>query len=347
MAYFTAPRLARAARTLVSGHFAVKPGESVLVTADTKTEPAVLEALGNAVVEAGGKLHLAIAPQLPFQGALSDPFVPDSLKAAAVASDVWLDFCFPYHAGSGAHDAAMAGKRCRYGLIAIPKAESFERLYGNVDFPAMMDFNVALAEYFQEATGETVRFTCPAGTDLSFTLDKLKTPRLKVCDKPGMHTVPGTQSVYPVKETVKGTIVIRALFDEYYRLLREPIVIEADGKIQGFTGGGREDRPSFDRALRRASADGDYGFFIHFTLGFHPGTTLSGDCFIEDIRLPGSNAIGMGLPWWEPGGGENHPDGIVLDQSFWVGDRQIAQDGHFCGPQHLQALHDAMSRRLD
>ncbi len=49
--------------------------------------------------------------------------------------------------------------------------------------------------------------------------------------------------------------------------------------------------------------------------------------FIEDIRVPGSNAIGMGLPWWEPGGGENHPDGIVLDQSLWVGDVQLVKDG--------------------
>lgn len=347
MSLFAAPRLTRAAHALVCQHFAVKPGESVLVTADTHTEHRLLDAVAGAVTAAGAKLHLAVSPQLPFQGALSDPFVPDSLKAAAVASDVWLDFCFPYHAGSGAHAAAMEAKRCRYALIATPYADSFERLYGCVDFEAMMAFNVALAEFFAEAAGETARFTCPAGTDVSFTLDKLKTVRQRVCDQPGMHTVPGTQSAYPVKESVKGTIVIQALFDEYHRALRKPISIEVDGKIRSFAGGGTEDRPSFDRALRRASGTGDYGYFIHFTLGFHPGTMLSGRCFIEDIRLPGSNAIGMGLPWWEPGGGENHPDGIVLDQSFWVGEVQLAEDGAFVGPDRLKKLHDAMSRKLD
>src|SRR5690606_13952548 len=107
----------------------------------------------------------------------------------------------------------------------------------------------------------------------------------------------------------------QALFDEYYRTLRQPIVIEAEGTIQRFSGGGAEDRLSFDRALRRASGRGGYGNFVHFTLGFHPAAMLTGRQFIEDIRLPGSNAIGMGLPWWESGGGENHPDGIVLDQS--------------------------------
>ena len=42
-----------------------------------------------------------------------------ALAAAVVASDVWLDFCFPYHAGSRIHDAAMQAHRCRYGLLAL------------------------------------------------------------------------------------------------------------------------------------------------------------------------------------------------------------------------------------
>jgi hypothetical protein len=65
------------------------------------------------------------------------------------------------------------------------------------------------------------------------------------------------------------------------------------------------------------------------------------------IPVPGSNAIGMGLPWWEPGGGENHPDGIVFDQSLWIDGELISERGRFSGPPHLRLLHDAMKRRLD
>lgn len=344
---FTSKRLLRAAENLVSRHFAVGNGESVLLTVDTATEPVLIQAVTDAVIKAGGKPLVAVAPQLPYQGGLSDPYVSDSLKAAVIACDVWFDFCFPYHAGSGAHAAAMEANRCRYALLALAEAESFERLYGCVDFPAMMDFNVALAEFFAEAAGQKARFTCPKGTDVTLTLDKMKVIRQRVCQNPGMHTVPGTQSFYPVMESVKGKIVIQALFDEYYRSLREPITIEVDGKIRNFTGGATEDRPSFGRALRRASGDGGLGFFVHFTLGFHPGTKLTQRQFIEDIRIPGSNAIGMGLPWWEPGGGENHPDGIVLDQSLWVGDIQLVRDGDFVGPGRLATLYAAMSRQLD
>jgi hypothetical protein len=343
----TSPRLLRAADNLVKESFAVTPGESVLITADYRTETRLLDAVAGSVSRAGARPLIAVAPSLPYQGGLSDPYVGDSLKAAMVASDVWFDFCFPYHAGSGGHAAAMAGKRCRYGLIALSSAESFERLYGCVDYAAMVEFNVALAEYVGEAAGKTARFTCPRGTDVRLILDKMKLARKRVSNEPGMHTVPGTQSFYPIMESVEGRIAIQALFDEYYRPLREPIVIEAAGRIKDFHGGGADDRLSFERALRRAGGRDGYGNFVHFTLGFHPGAMLTGRQFIEDIRVPGSNAIGMGLPWWEPGGGENHPDGIVLEQSLWIGEVQLVERGTFVGPEPLKRLHDAMSRRLD
>jgi 2,5-dihydroxypyridine 5,6-dioxygenase len=347
MPSMTSPRLLRAADNLVKESFAVRSGESVLITADDRTDIHLLDAVAGSVSRAGARPLITIAPTLPYQGGLSDPYVSDPLKAAAIACDVWFDFCFPYHAGSAAHAASMAAKRCRYCLLAVSSATSFERLYGCVDYPAMLEFNIALAEHLGQAAGETVRFTCPRGTDLRLKLDKMKLARQRVCSEPGMHTVPGTQSFYPVMESVEGRIVIQALFDEYYRSLREPIVIEAAGGIRNFEGGGPEDRLSFERALRRASGSNTYGNFVHFTLGFHPAAMWTEDQFIEDIRVPGSNAIGMGLPWWEPGGGENHPDGIVLDQSLWIGDTQMVDGGTFVGPEPLKRLHAAMSRRLD
>lgn len=347
MPILTSPRLARAADCLIRDQFAVASGESVLITADAATEGPLLDAVANAVARVGAKPLIAVAPVLPFQGGLSDPYVGDSLGAAAVASDVWLDFCFPYHAGSGIHSAAMGAKRCRYGLLAMSSATSFERLYGGVDFAALLDFNIAFMELLSAAAGQTVRFTCPAGTDVRFELDQVKLKRARVCDKPGMDTVPGAQSLYPVKNSVRGRIVIQGLFDEHYRTLRKPITITAEGTITGFTGAGVEDRQSFERALHRASGKDGLGTFVHFTYGFHPAARLTGDQFIEDIRLPGSNAIGMGLPWWELGGGENHPDGLVLDQSLWIGDLPVVEQGRFVGPSELRTLYDRMSRRLD
>ena len=48
----------------------------------------------------------------------------------------------------------MAAKRTRYCLLSMSSAESFEHLYGCVDYAAMLEFNIALAEYFGQAAGE-------------------------------------------------------------------------------------------------------------------------------------------------------------------------------------------------
>lgn len=363
MPMLTPPRLVRAAETLVRDSFGVAAGESVLISADTLTEHRLLDAMANAVAAADARPLIALAPPLPYQGKLSDPYVSDSLRAAVAACDVWFDLCFPYHAGSGAHAAAMAAGRCRYALLSMSSAESFERLYGCVDFPALTAFNVALAEFFGAAAEQTARFTCPLGSDVTLVLDPPKLARSARCTTPGTHTVPGAQSFYPAAGSVRGRIVIQALFDEYFRPLASPITIEADGDITGFTGGGAADRASFGRALRRANGleaggqeagsqeaghqTGGLGRFIHFTYGFHPAAMRTGRQFIEDIRLPGSNAIGMGLPWWEPGGGENHPDGIVFEQSLWIDGAAVVREGEFVGPEPLRRLYHAMARRLD
>jgi len=333
-------RLEAASRVLVEEHFAIARGESVLITVDSMTDPAVTASLGNAVMRAGGRLLTAVIPQLPFQGGLADPFLPDPLAAAAAASDVWLDFCFPYIAGSHLHDAALKAGRVRYGLLNMPAADSFARIYGQVDFGALMDFQMGLVDYLDGCAGQEAHATCPLGTDIRFTLDTVKLKRERVARSPGMHTTPGAQNLYPVDGSVRGHVVLQALFDEQYRILRKPITVVSDGAIQGLDGGSAEDMPRLERALRRAASGKSLGRMVHFTLGFHPAANFTGRYFIEDIRTPGSNAIGMGLPWWEEGGGENHPDGVILDQTLTIGGTPIVQAGRMVGPAALMSLYE-------
>lgn len=334
--------LTKAAETLISGHFAVTAQETVLVTVDTRTETALIDALFAAITRVGAKPMIVLIPQLPFQGALADPYLPEALSAAADVSDVWLDFCFPYMAGSKLHDKAIKAGRTRYLLIATGGADSFARMYGGLDFGALMDFQVMMSNFITAKAGTVARFTCPLGSDISFTMGEVKIKRHRVANVPGMHTVPGAQNLYPELATVKGKVVLQGLFDEIYRPLRSPVTIHVDGRLQGFSGAAAEDQPRIERALRRASGAQDYGYCIHFTLGFHPATQFTGKHFVEDIRLPGTNAIGLGLPWWEAGGGENHPDGVVFDQTLWIDGVQIQDHGRMVGPPELAAAHKAL-----
>lgn len=331
-------QLVRAARALVREHFDVRPGEGVLISADGRTQSALIEAVASAVLEVRARPVVATIPPLPFQGALADPYLPESLAAAAAAADVWLDLCFPYLAGSTLHDRAMQARRARYALLATASAASFARLYGGVDFSALMDCQCALVEHLAARRGAAVRFTCPLGTDLEFTLGEIKLGRERIARSPGMHTVPGAQNLYPERHSVRGRIVLSALFDEYYRRLRRPLTLKVSEVLEGVSGGAAEDRPGLERALARAAAGASAVQLIHFTLAFHPAARNTGRHFIEDIRSLGANAIGLGVPWWEPGGGENHPDGVVLDQSLWIDHELLIDAGRVVGPAALLPL---------
>jgi hypothetical protein len=49
----------------------------------------------------------------------------------------------------------------------------------------------------------------------------------------------------------------------------------------------------------------------------------------------GSNAIGLGKPWWEPGGGESHPDAILAEHSIWIDGEKIIDQGIIVAPHGL------------
>ena len=112
------------------------------------------------------------------------------------------------------------------------------------------------------------------------------------------------------------------------------------------TGNGERQFENFDdftgalesvTTLKRASGEG-LGYIIHFTCGIHPAARYTGNCFLEDQRVPGYNAVGLGLPFWMPGGGENHPDAVLSKQSLWLDGDQIVKDGLIVGPPDLAEL---------
>jgi len=65
---------------------------------------------------------------------------------------------------------------------------------------------------------------------------------------------------------------------------------------------------------------------------------VTGESFIEDMRATGNDAVGLGVPFWLPGGGENHPDAILSQQSLWIDGRPVVQDGVIIAPPPLATL---------
>jgi hypothetical protein len=135
-------------------------------------------------------------------------------------------------------------------------------------------------------------------------------------------------------------VVCESVFHEYYTVLEEPYRFEVDGKIRSVAGGGTELKV-IERSLRRAG-NGEYGNIIHFTCGYHPMARVTGNSFIEDQRAIGCDAVGLGLPFWEEGGGENHPDCVMKEQSLWIDEEQIVKDGSIVAPSALAKVVDEL-----
>lgn len=323
--YGVRPELFHAAQAFLVDYLNYKGSEQLVITGDTAGDQEVIRALQAAAVAAGGRPLVMLLTQLPYQGKLADPYLPLALGAAVKASDVWVDVTFPYIAGSDLHAQCMAENRVRYMLASDLTADALHRLFGRHALDTYFPLQSALDSKLAAAVGSEVRITTPLGTDVRFKLGKPHSTRPRRAEKPGMYTIPGSCSLNPEIESVQGRIVVETVFHEYYTPLKEPIVLDVEGRIRGLSGGGAE-RDVLDRALLRAGG-GQYGYIIHFTQGIHPGARFTGQCFVDDMRVPGCDAVGMGLPWWVPGGGENHPDAVMGQQSVWLNGKLIVERG--------------------
>lgn len=343
MLAWPAVETAAAARAMVSGQFCTRAGESVLVTADSGTDQAAVNAVLAAASAVGAKPMLCLIPKLPYQGLLADRYIPEPLAAAAEKADVWFDMTFPYMAGSSAHDRAMKAGRVRYLLLGDLGAGGLQRMYGSIELDRLFEAQRLFDDLMASNSGARCRVSSASGTDFAFRLGRPGGSKSRHADKPGSSTVMGSCIFYPETESVRGTIALDAIFHEHYALTPEPIVLEVDGEIRAVRHA-RDHAAVTERALRRAAGNGGYGRVIHLTCGFHPAARFCGHSFVEDIRSTGANAIGLGIPWWEPGGGENHPDGVVASQSMWIENEQVVRDGRVIAPSALATAVDALSQ---
>jgi 2,5-dihydroxypyridine 5,6-dioxygenase len=331
------PELAAAARALLVDAMAMAADEHVVITADSASDTAAVGALQSAAYVAGAQPIVVTLPRLPFQGLLADPYIPDPLAAAVANCDLWIDLTFPYMAGSTPWDRAMNNRRTRYLLAGDMGTGPLVRLYGVHALEPLFALTAAFDEFLRDNIGHDCTMTNAAGTSLRFKLGEAMKMSPTAGVHPGPFFVPGSVVIVPDELSVAGVIKLGTVFHEYYTPLWEPLTLEVDGVIQRIHGGLGESSV-LERALRRASGGTDLGHIIHLTCGLHPSARFTGKCFIEDQRVPGFCAVGMGRPFWVPGGGENHPDGIASLTSFAINGDAVVVAGRVVAPRGLAAL---------
>ncbi len=340
--------LGKAADVLIQELFKLKEGEVFVITADTMSDPRVVNATARAAFAVGAKPMIVWTCTPPGPGRQVDEFLPsEAIKAALAQADAWVEFNVMYYLYSETHESTMrANKKMRFLGLPAMYVDTFVRLFAKVNHAEM-------AGILRKATDLTmaakhVRITTPAGEDVEFD-NKPGWPFMcetGYCDTPGTHMLAGQIAWSPDFDTINGVIVFDGSLVPQFGILTEPIRLEMkNGTIVNIEGGRQAKQlDSFLKGFNHPQMLRP----AHVCYGFHPGAKLMGQLG-EDERIWGATQWGIGgvgsflVP---PEGipGPSHIDGVCLNSTVYLDGVKITDCGQMVHPE-LKALAEAMGMK--
>jgi leucyl aminopeptidase (aminopeptidase T) len=330
--------LYHAAYKLVTDMLALKPGEAVVITADTESDQRVVDITAGAAYHVGAKPLSVWVVASPFGvGKLTDPVVPvEALSSLLANADAWVEFNYKWLLYSTVHERAMElNRRLRHLCLVGMNVDMMVRLIGRVDLKVLREFQDTLADMLRRT--RHIRITTPAGTDVEFE----RLPESPVLNNkgeaftPGSHMLPGQISLAPKFDTVNGVIVFDGSVYPPIGLLEEPIRLYVrDGEIVKIEGG--KEAVEFEKWLRSFNHP-QMLRVAHLSFGLHPEAKLTGN-ILEDERIWGATEWGIGyvsrrLTGSAPIEAPSHTDGVCLNSSVWLDGMQILDRGKFVEPR--------------
>lgn len=333
---YLAFELARGARQLVEDVMLTRPGEQVVITADTSSDWRVVEATAQAAFTAGASPTVVWYESRP--GAVMEP--PRPVAGAIREADVWIEYAVAYLLHTEAYKRALEGG-CRYICLTGMDVDMMVRTIAQVDYPKMIELSHVLGGLIAQA--DQIRVTSPAGTDLLATMGGRKMRYSgKLADTPGEPVMLGGQiSWCPLEETIEGTVVFDGAVWPPKELggLHSPIQLTLQqGRVTKVEGGHEA------KVLERwfASVDNPNIYRLaHYSLGFNPGVMQCTGRIVEDERVFGCIEFGIGSqgkqiggPGWDAGG---HTDGVVLNPSIYLDGQAIEEEGRYVHPDLVAA----------
>jgi len=329
--------LFRAAHKLVSDMFRLKPGETLVVTADTESNSRVVNATAAAAFAIGAKPMVIWTASPLGVGKAADPMLPmETLTAALKTTDAWIEFNNEWLLYSTPYEVAeRENRKLRYLNACGMNVDMMIRIIGRVDLPALQEYQSRLTSLTRDANHG--KMTTPAGGDIEFDIDP-GAPIMNQdgsADKPGSHMQAGQIGWKPVFESINGTIVFDGSIVPPIGLVTEPVTLKIrEGEVKEIEGGKEAQvfeswLKSFDDPLMLRMA--------HVCYGVNPGAKLTGD-IVEDERVWGVTEWGMGyvgpmLTGGEPIPAASHTDGICLNTSVWLDGEQIWDEGRSVHPE--------------
>ena len=329
--------LGRAADVLTRDLLRLQSGETFVITADTKSNPRVVDATARAAFALGAKpMVIWLASPLGV-GRAADPMLPvDALVGALCGADAWVEFNNQWLLYSTPHDVAMRkNERLRYLCLVGMNPDMMVRCIGRIDHGVLKAFLEKVVEVVRAA--DRIRVTSPGGTDLEFRNIPGRGALIRdgYADRPGTYMMGGFIAWAPDLESIDGTLVFDGSLTPPCGRLDEPIRTTIEAGVLVDIAGGAQAREltayldSFDHPRMRRIA--------HASFGFHPNARLTGD-IVEDERVWGCTEWGIGhvgatlIP---PDGipAPSHSDGQSLDCSVWLDGTPMLESGRVVHPE--------------
>jgi len=332
--------LGKAADIVARDLFALKPGETFVITADTECDPRVIDATAQAAFAIGAKPMVIWTASPLGVGEAADPMLPvEALTGALMGADAWVEYNNQWLLYSTPYNTAMKqNKKLRHLNLVGMNPDMMIRCIGRIDFAALQEFQETFSAMLTEA--KHVRITTQAGEDVEFDHAPNLSIRCRMgyAHKPGSAMLAGQISSTPDFDSINGTIVFDGSLVPPCDKLEEPIRLTIEAGTIVKVEGGAQAREfetwmnSFNHPQMKRLA--------HLSYGVNPGAKLTGD-IVEDERVWGSTEWGIGsVPGTivPPDGfpAPSHCDGICMNSSVWLDGKQVLDTGVFIESRLVQ-----------
>jgi 2,5-dihydroxypyridine 5,6-dioxygenase len=336
--------LGKASKILVEELLKLKPGENIIITADTESDPRVVHTTASAAFAVDAKPMVIWTASGTGIGKVNDPLIPSkTLTAALKEADVWVEFNNNAILYSTPFDIALKENlKLRYLCLPGMNSSMMTRCIGRINFPILKEFMEETKNMIKNS--KHVRITTPAGGDVDFIMAKMEDEKptdrffyshVGYADVPGVHMMAGQIGLTVEIDSVNGKIVFDGSLVPPCGILKEPVSLTIEsGKIMKIEGG--EQAKEFEKWLKSFNHP-QMLKLAHLSYGFNPGAKLTGD-ILEDERVWGATEWGIGQvsakhvkPYGIPA--PSHTDGICLNSSVWLDNKQIMEIGEIIEPK--------------
>lgn len=328
--------LATTAHNLINNLLQVRPKEVVVITADQYNDPTVIDAMAQAIKQAGGKVLSIWMPAPDGVGMAADAGIAgEALVGAITNADCWIEFNKVWLLGSQTYIRIMnEHKPLRHINLTGASETLINNCIGKVNYSALTKLGNRLAHMI--ANANMLHMSSPTGMDVHF---RNLPERPVLCELggahvPGSHMLPGQIAWTPEIPSINGTIVFDGALAPVCGIPSAPVLVEVvNGTAKRFSG--CAEAKDYEDWLR--SYDDPQMFSIsHAGLGINPGAVLTGD-ILSDQRVWGSatwafGSIGANLV--PPNGvvGSSHSDCVCLDISLSIDNTPIYTRGQLVHP---------------